>query len=134
MKKVLIMSPDNVNDKAYREQKILRALKELGGFDEKQKRKLFLSHCACRSGPVLQLCDDGAVGRVRVRVFGGEREEQKFQKTTETRKKLVMERGGQTLHARRRLTVQQLRELLCQLLYALDVAQVSEADWFCWFV
>ncbi len=89
VKKVLIMSPDNLNDKAYREQKILLALKELG--------------------------DRGQCFNFVTMLLSGHSESEYLE--------MVMERGGETLHARRRLSTAQLREMLFQLLFALDVAQ-----------
>lgn len=89
VKKVLIMSPDNVNDKAYREQKILLALKELS--------------------------DRGQCFNFVTMLLSGHSETEYLE--------MVMERGGETLHARRSMTLGQLREILFQLLYALHVAQ-----------
>jgi serine/threonine protein kinase len=89
VKKVLIMSPENMNDKAYREQRILRALKELDDRDQ------------CFNFVTMLL--------------SGISENEYLE--------MVLERGGATLHQRRQLTVAQLRDLLFQLLYALDVAQ-----------
>jgi hypothetical protein len=89
VKKVLIMSPDNMNDKAYREQKILLALKELG--------------------------DRGQCFNFVTMLLSGHSDAEYLE--------MVMERGGETLHARRSMRLDQLREILFQLLYALDVAQ-----------
>ena len=84
------MSPDNANDKAYREHRILVALRRL------------LERGLCFNFVTVVLSgtsgDDDCM-------------------------ELVMEKSGERLSERRTMTVAQLREMLFQLLYALDVAQ-----------
>ena len=89
VKRVLILSPENANDKAFREQRILSAFKELS------EQKLCFNFVTM--------------------LLSGTSKDNYLE--------LVLEKGGGTLFHRKSVTLNEMREILFQILYALSVAQ-----------